>query len=532
MMLKSDFILKNAWIWSLILYLLSWVWYGGPNLSFLAWVAFVPLFIYQERNQKNFWRFVGASYAVIQAWTLISAGWLFHFPTSKWLIVGTIFSETLHIAFPFVVLYYLSKGIGYQRALWLLPFIWPVWEWLVLPMQHTTGTHLLPYGQGSNIWLIQIADLGGMWMISTWVLLFNVLVFKALKATDYEWKNKSFGIASLKVAFGMIIPVLLYFLICNYTYNQDNEDRFIQTTLLSTQFPPDVINGEEYQEGIIENILHRTDSLAFHLIDSGTPSQLFVWPESGTRHWQNFTNITSTFQAACEDWSASLLTGSAGIPIHSTERIAHISGVLVSPYYLRPEERLQYHHKSRLLPVTERVPYPSLLGPLFEIDNRNQVYWSEGTSYEPLTLTTEAKDKYRTGISLCYEQWHPSVWAEQVSAGAEYMVHMAQEGWYGNAGFAQYMANVCRIRAVESRRSVARSSNCGITTFISPVGRFYKKVPYDTVASTTGQIRMSSKRTLFSHWPNWYPWSCIGISMIGLILEIKNRENSCSKLVL
>lgn len=118
------------WLLSGILYGLSWPIFPEINLSFLAWVAFIPLFVFLEKNRQHFWKSMGGSYAAMVIFGCFSAGWLFNFPQATVEIAVIFFLEELWFFVPFMPLFFLQKRIGFNRALWFFPIIWMLWEWI------------------------------------------------------------------------------------------------------------------------------------------------------------------------------------------------------------------------------------------------------------------------------------------------------------------------------------------------------------------------------------------------------------------
>ena len=523
----KKFLSTNTWIWSAILYPLSWVYYSGPNLAFLAWVSFVPLFMYLKDNHKSFKKFVGSSLIVTSCWTFTTAAWLFNFPNPSWQIFITVFLETLHIAFPFLILYMIQRKTNFELALALFPFQWTAWEWLFLTMQHTMGTHLLPYSQGNMNWLIQMADIGGMWLISFWVMLFNVVVFFTYKKSQSKLLSRRFFSALIKVAGVMIAPVLIYGMYCQHNYANDTT-RHIKVSIVPTQIDPEYMTGDMYQKSNIESTLHLTDSLAFHQLKQENPSDLYVWPETGTANWMDFPNINNVLQQATTDWTGALITGCKGVRKDSEEFNAYVSAILISPKDRIQDSVFQYHDKTVLTPGGEMIPYRKAFSSLFkeEIKPGDKMPYSRGKSFSPLKLVTKSGEQFASGVSLCYEQWFPHVWTKQVEQGAEYFIHMASEGWYGNHGFQQFMLNVNRFRAIENRRSVARSSNKGISTFIDQLGNTYGELSLGSLNTTTADVQTNRNVTFFSRYPNLFPMLFLLVSLMGLGLKFYGRTFS------
>lgn len=510
------FIKSNLWVISAVLYPLSWVTYSGPNLSFLAWIAFVPLFIYLSEQTAIFRRFYGSGLAVITSWTIVAAGWLFLFPMDKWLVAIAFISGTLHISFPFILLFFLQKKLSFPKSLLLFPFIWVAWEWIYLLLPHMMVTHPLPYGQGDNLWLIQMADLGGMWLISFWVMLFNVLIYLAVRKHNYNLGSMAFLVSGSKVSAAMILPPLLY---CGFIFQNSNlqSDKSVQVSIVPTQFEPNYLTDQKNQKTIIEQTLHRTDSLAYDLASANKNSDLYVWPEAGTSYWMAFENINTLLHQATTDWRGSLITGSQEVRSTGEHQDQYVSGVLITPQLHDVTTPVQYHHKIALVPGSETIPYHDILSVLFPSLKTSKKNYTYGNSFEPLQLLTKDNEIFQTGVSLCYEQWFPSIWTKQVQNGAEFFVHMAAEGWYGDKGFAQFMANVSRFRAVENRRSVARSSNMGLSMFINAYGQSYKKINYGSLDMVTAEVSTSKKMTLFSRHPNLFPKFCLYLITFSLV---------------
>ncbi len=504
---------KNIWLLSAVAYPLSWVGYGGLNLSFLAWIAFVPLFEYLSRNRENFKSFYGISYIVILSWSVISAGWLVNFPTAKWLSIFTIVSETFHISIPFLLLYFLQKKIAFERSLILLPFFWTLWERIFIIVPHAMATHLLPYGQGNNLWLIQMADLGGMGLISFWVVMFNVVIYLTAKSAGYKMLKLSFLKSLTRNLLILILPVLLYGLWSINKWNKPSNSNIL-IAIIPTNFSPQILMDPEADEFVIEHTLHRTDSLAFDLMDDEIYTDLVVWPETGSQNWMNLANIAEILTEACGDWGASLITGCKGIQDSINLYDKYVTGIMISPPSEYQLAQAQWHHKTKLVPGTEIIPYQKQFSTFF--NTAPILRYAQGTAYDPLILHTQSGAQHKLGVSICYEQWFPSAWYKQVRLGAQFMVHMAAEGWYGHSGYQQYMANVSKIRAVENRKSVARCTNGGLSTFINPSGKFYNTTTLHSNDMSVAEVGINDDITIFTKYPEAFHYLCLIIIILGL----------------
>lgn len=506
-----------------LLYGLSWPIFEGINLSFLAWFAFVPLFIFLEKNRNFFWKSMGGSYAAMVIFGTISASWLFNFPQAKAQIALIFFLEQLYAAFPFILFFFLQKKLGFQKSVWLFPLLWTVWEWAYLHVEFTMGTHLSAYSQSSNIWLIQYIDVTGMWGISFWLMLFNVLIYKAYQKVNAKWKSKDFYFKIIKISAVMLTLPLLYGAYAFFKYN-NSDNKSIQISLIPTQFSADYIMNRNNRRAITEQTLHRTDSIAFAQLENKRPSDLYLWPETGTRSAINIVNLERLLQEATQEWGAALLTGCRGIPENYSEKDQRtfISGALISS----TQKETVYHHKTTLCPGQEVIPYHELLAkiPDFPIAENNPHYFKKGQESLPLSLKTQDGQQFQVGVSLCFEQWYPHHWAALARNGADFYTHLTEEAWYGSLGFQQFMANVSRLRTIENRKGTARCANVGLSLFIDPFGRFYHSSEEGTLHATTASIAASKVITWYAQYPNWFPFTCLFVFVAGLAFFVKPEK--------
>ncbi len=174
-----------------------------------------------------------------------------------------------------------------------MPAIWVLWEWIYLPLEFTMGTHLVAYSQSSNIWLIQFIDLTGVWGLSFWLILFNILIFKAYRAVAYTLKATMLYKKLLPVFSLMLGIPFLYSLWAFSQYGNIQGNQAMEVSLVPTHFLPNYLNNEANGVSIVEQTLHRTDSLAFYRMEAQKFSDLYIWPETGISYQLGTSNLSS-----------------------------------------------------------------------------------------------------------------------------------------------------------------------------------------------------------------------------------------------
>ena len=511
------------WLISGLLYGLSWPIFNGINLSFLAWFAFVPLFVFLEKNKNKFLKSMLGSYAAMVIFGCFAANWLFNFPQDKLQIAVIFFLEEIWFFIPFLIYFPIQKKIGFDKAIWLFPFIWMLWEFTYLSLEFTMGTHLSAYSQSSNIWLIQYIDITGMWGVSFWLLLFNVLIFKAYNAVNYNLKSiqlyKKAGVIAL---FMLGIP-LVYAAVSYSKYN-NLKGKSIEVTIVPTQYSARYLNNSENSFRLVEETLYRTDEVAFKRREKGKISDLYLWPETGLPFTMQKSNLGALLREATIDWESSLLTGVRGISdtLNLEDKRNYVSGVLIS----HKSNQNKIHHKTALTPGYEVIPYHSLLEkiPNFPYKKFDRRFYKKGEKSEPLLLTTKNNEDFLLGVSLCYEQWYPKHWATLSKNGANFYAHLAAEGWYGTIGFMSFMTNVTRMRSIENRKQTARVANGGKSGFIDQLGRLNNVSKEGSLQVRTSKLEAYHEVTYYAKKPNFFPILILCVFLILLIFQIYQEQ--------
>ena len=162
---------------------------------------------------------------------------------------------------------------------------------------------------------------------------------------------------------------------------------------------------------------------------------------------------------------------------------------------MRPDGSYQFYHKAKLVPGVETLPSFLLwLGGVFE--GFGGTSGTLGRDKERLAIP-DAQHYYVAAPVICYESIYSDYITGYIRKGANLLTIMTNDGWWDNTqGHKQHM-NYARLRAIETRRWIARSANTGISCFIDPVGSVHQPKLWDTVASIKMNIEPLQKQTFF-----------------------------------
>jgi apolipoprotein N-acyltransferase len=172
--------------------------------------------------------------------------------------------------------------------------------------------------------------------------------------------------------------------------------------------------------------------------------------------------------------------------------------------------------KIHLVPFAEYVPYEKLIPwPRFIVPQGVKGFEVPG---DKITLFDLQGAKF--GALICWEIIFPGLPREFVKSGAQFLINITNEGWFGRSAGPQHYVISSIFRAVENRVYVVRCANTGISCFIDPYGRIVGRVKDENNQDlfvrgvlTMSVIPMESK-TLYTQYGDWLIWICIGVSVI------------------
>ena len=180
------------------------------------------------------------------------------------------------------------------------------------------------------------------------------------------------------------------------------------------------------------------------------------------------------------------------------------SAVVVDP---EGREILQYD-KMHLVPFGEYVPawaFPDKIGKITaEVGN-----FVPGTSYR-VAQTPEGT----IGIFICYEDIFPQLVRRIAAAGAEVLVNISNDAWYGDSSAAFQHLEMARLRAIENRRYLLRATNDGITALIDPYGRVEKRVARHRTMVLPVTFSYRSGQTFYTKHGDVFAWLCVALAVV------------------
>lgn len=362
--------------------------------------------------------------------------------------------------------------------------------------------------------LIQIAELGGVYLVSLWIMATSAALYGLLRPRGRR-------VSAWRPLFALVIAVLapLYGAV-RLAQLESRESSWPILRAVAVQ--PNVPQDRKWDEGFVQETLDRLENLTRRAALSNP--DLVVWPESAVPVYLRYDYRVRDFVPA--------LAGELATPIftgtNDADTLAGRSGTVAADYrvfnaaYLvRPDSIAAGRYaKRRLVPVAERVPFvPGVATGFFE----RLSSWT-GQFAPGQTWPTWSVGGHRFGATICYESVFPNVSRELVRRGADVLVNITNDAWFGPTAAPYQHASHLALRAVESRVPVLRSANTGISGWVDPLGRVRVVTPLYTFAIVVADLPVPGEQTPYVRWGNWTPALAL-LGLLGLAM-IRGRDRS------
>ncbi len=118
------------------------------------------------------------------------------------------------------------------------------------------------------------------------------------------------------------------------------------------------------------------------------------------------------------------------------------------------------------------------------------------------------------GVFICYEATYPGEVRRFAAGGAQLLINISNDGWFGRSAAAEQHLRMARVRAVENRRWIVRSTNNGYTVSVDPYGRIFQPLPPDVRATVDLPYDFRTNETVYTRFGDWFAWLCAVVSVI------------------
>jgi apolipoprotein N-acyltransferase len=123
---------------------------------------------------------------------------------------------------------------------------------------------------------------------------------------------------------------------------------------------------------------------------------------------------------------------------------------------------------------------------------------------------------HKLGAFICYESAFPHEVRQFVNDGAQVLVNLSNDGYFGRTAAREQHLEIARMRAVENRRWLLRPTNDGISAVVDPAGRLIMRLPMYQETEALASYEYHSDKTLYTSLGDWFAWSCLLAGAVAL----------------
>jgi len=485
-------------------------WPATGNMGPLFFVALIPLLYveyYISQNPKEYKarHLFFLAYVTFIVFNTFSTWWIYY-STSAGMVMAEVLNS-LFMATVFLWFHGIKKRLGNNRGYFSLIMLWIGFEWL-----HYNWELSHPWSSFGNtlanyVYLTQWYEYTGVFGGSLWILLVNILIFNLAKKLIILKDSIKNNLKLLLTLLGtLLIPLGISVLL--YNNNNETENSF---EIVIAQ--PNIDPYTEKFGGMTEaEQIDRILSLARTKITPNT--DFVVVPETAIPRGslelefeQNY-GIIEIRKLISEFPKIKFIVGiSSYIEYPLSEKKptptarfdkqtggwydAFNTGILIDK-----TRNIQIYHKSKLVLGVEKLPFPKLLSPFEDLAlNLGGTIGSLGTENESKNFLCDEID---VAPLICYESIYGEYVGSYVKKGADLICIITNDGWWSDSpGYWQHLS-YARLRAIENRRSIARSANTGISCFINQRGQIIDQTKGWEQAVIRGNINANNKITFYS----------------------------------
>ena len=509
---------ENILIWGLIALfaVLMSIPYIIPQTGLLALIGFVPLLcmdrIVTMLGRKKVWIY---HYSAFVLWNAITTFWVCNATVGGGLFA--IFANAFQMSLVFGLFRLSRKKFSGSLPYIFLAVAWIAWERFYFDAEISWPWLVLGNAFARTTWAIQWYEFTGSLGGSLWVWACNLGIFSFMASlSDGSWAcyNNKARIAAISAFTAIIaIPIISSAVIKGRYAGAMDEGESLPVLIVQPNIDPYnkfQAMSQEQQNALLEGMVK--DALKERKADSTAGPLLIVTPETFTsdiivgqydrsRTWRRFTTLLADYP------DVNMLFGASSYDYIFAEKApSHNARYLQDGLWVESHnsalmtdgtKRTEIFHKSKLVVAVEKTPYPAIF---CKIDDLLGGVMGRCVGQEEISLLKVRSldgQSIPVGCAVCYESVYGEYYCDYIRKGAKAMTIITNDAWWGNTpGYRQHLS-YASLRAIETRRAIARCANTGISAIIAPDGEIIQPTPWWEPAVIENRIPLRDDITFF-----------------------------------
>jgi apolipoprotein N-acyltransferase len=411
-----------------------------------------------------------------------------------------------------------------QRSLALAcigaPFLWVTFEFVLAHLPEISFPwNLLGYPASANLAFLQLTTITGIWGLSFVVAAFNSLLAWTIMGPAPLPKIRATILAAIAVLILATMAIGPRFI------PRASANHFARA--VQTNFPESM----EYPADWFQTHTHDLDEIEqLSLAPSNHPTDLLVWPEApapfsfedpqfARRASLLAIRFQHPFLAGVIEWEPA----PEQAPSSHARLAPYNSAILVDPQ----GQKVFSYDKIHLVPFGEYEPFPLIHRVVASLSDEVGGF-RKGSKYSVAHLP----GGYTFGSFICYEAIFPGEVRHFAAGGADLLINISNDGWFGRSAAPEQHLHMARVRAVENRRWLLRDTNNGFTVSVDPYGRVFSPLPPDVRAAVDLPYDFRTDETIYTRFGDWFAWLCVLVSAILLASTFRKGSTAHEELLM
>jgi apolipoprotein N-acyltransferase len=492
------------------------------NFGYLGYIALMPLiFLIEQSLREEKPRLVSYLYISYFIYQGIANWWVgsWQKESDPFLMIAGIALQIGHPFFlmlPCLAYFYVRKHINHSLVIFAFPFFYVAYEWLHSLTDASYPWLSIGYMNVNIPVIAQFADIFGIWGLSFVIVLIQSILFWML-TTDSK-RQSYFGMIALIIVTS---SVLIYGII---RLDEIQKVMFEAKTIQVGIVQPNINPWNKWSSEARDQILTHKSTIEDSKLSN---PDIWIWSETAIPFMNIELNIRKDFSYFRQIiGSVPVLTGFAQLELVQNpekEPLAKPFRLIPGAHYIAynaaalvQEQSVQIHQKMKLTPFGEGVPFSQDIPFLGEILQWGVGIsgWKKGAIQQPLLLKKNDQTIASIGTVICIESIYPGFVRTYSNSGATMLAVITNDAWFDNTpGPMQHFA-ISQMRAIETRRAIARCGNTGISGIISPDGSVSTIAPPQTRIALSGMVPQMNIQSIYAQIGDVLPIICTIFSSI------------------
>jgi apolipoprotein N-acyltransferase len=524
----------TAWVLALVSSGLQILTFPKPSLYFLCWIAMVPLLYALLRGRGGEGELVDSEGRSLRPFSLVQgfliawvSGVIWYLGTCYWIYpvmhifgnLGALPASLIALGFclimamhhgafgALVVLMARRASLGNRRPLFMAPFFWVAIEFF---RDRVTGVPWQPLGgaQVDNIPFARIGEATGVYGLSFAVMLVNCAFAAALLLQGRRRMNLLVSATAAALALQMGV----------FARPAPFPTTTKQAVLLQPNIP--VLNASDWTPQFFDNNIGAMARLSADAAGKRSENDpgLIIWPEAPAPFFVGEQKFQLWVATTARSTNSYMVVGSTGEAESSDPQLPLIynSALIVDPN----GHNVGRYDKIHLVPFGEYIPLQRLLFFASKL-TREVGEFARGKERMAFDL-----GGVKAGVFICYESIFPNEVRQFAANGAQVLINISNDGWYGETGAPFQHLQMARMRAIENHRWILLDTNNGVTAAIDPYGRLVKQAPRNVRTVLTAPFSPMTEATLYTRFGDMFAWACVIISLFMVLVRFRIRART------